>query len=199
MRVVGSHVQESQKFSLVTTGSFQAEGRCEVNQCPRDCSAHGSCVSGTCRCDLPFYGPDCRIEMPRLVSGKPSELSVSSSRWAFYAFLCEKSSTLWTLTTEGKGNPNYFVAHERIPALSDFDLRNTDLGARAFMWQTMPASGIYVLGINAYCCDSANVTVSLTLDGASNCGSEILDQGEECDDGNSNSLDGCSAFCRVER
>jgi cysteine-rich repeat protein len=31
----------------------------------------------------------------------------------------------------------------------------------------------------------------------SNCGNGVLDQGEQCDDGNKNAGDGCSAICQI--
>ena len=49
------------------------------------------------------------------------------------------------------------------------------------------------IAIGLICC-----TCSATL-GESLCGNGILDQGEQCDDGNVKPLDGCSANCEIEQ
>jgi cysteine-rich repeat protein len=187
------------QFAVVVTGSMSPQSSCPTPTCPSSCSNHGSCVSASCVCDAGFFGPTCGVSMPQIVSGRSFSVSVSSSRWSYYAFNIDSGITSWSLSFTGTGDPNYYVARDRIPTLTDADLRATSVGASATLTPASVIPGVYVLGIRAYCCADATAVVTLTTTGTSKCGNGVVDVGEACDDGNTASGDGCTWFCQVER
>jgi hypothetical protein len=95
-------VTTSQEFSLVVTGTaFAQASNCSWPSCASDCSGHGSCVSGACVCDATYFGPDCSARMPRVRNSVGLSISVSSSRWSFYAFYVDTAVTSWSLSFTG--------------------------------------------------------------------------------------------------
>jgi hypothetical protein len=103
VRVATAHVvTTTQGFSLVVTGTFvQKQEDCSWQACPSNCSNHGVCMNGACACDMGFFGPDCGVRMPRITNGVAFPISVSSSRWSFYAFYVDNAVTSWTLSFKG--------------------------------------------------------------------------------------------------
>lgn len=200
VRVVGSNVETEMTFSLVVTGIFDIQPSCLWLSCPNDCSGHGSCVRGACQCAQMYYGLDCSLEMPRLVSGVPFALSVSNYRWSFYAFRLVSASS-WSLSISGSGQPNFYVAYNRLPSLVEHDWSDVEDGASA-SFEASSSAGLYILGVHAYCCDPAKATAILSVEEgllvAQVCGNAVLESGEECDDSNVMTGDGCSTLCKVE-
>ncbi len=207
VRIKASHMSTSaQNVSLVVSGNFVVKNNCSWDGCPNDCSGHGACSSGRCVCDAGYHGPDCSVKMPVLVSGVPKSISVTASRWSFYAFHVYEGVTKWSLSFDGPlesaADPNYYVARGYVPTLTDYDFRDMLPGTVGNIDSGMNVTpGVYVLGMLAYCCDDAVANVTLTLEAATGetCGNGKIDGNETCDDGNLIDEDGCSCFCQVER
>jgi cysteine-rich repeat protein len=137
--------------------------------------------------------------MPQIEPSVPFTATISTARWSFYAFYIDSGVSSWSVSFSGTGDPNYYIARDRIPSLTDSDFRDVRPGPVAVFSPGGVVPGLYVIGIRAYCCDDATAVVDLVVRGTPICGDGKIDAGEECDDGNVRSGDGCSFFCRIER
>ncbi len=136
--------------------------------------------------------------MPQIVPGVPFTATISTARWSFYTFHVDSGITSWSVSFSGTGDPNYYIARDRIPSLTDYDFRDVRPGPDAAFSPVAVAPGLYVVGVLAYCCEDATAIIRLEVRGTPICGDGKIDPEEECDDGNVRSGDGCSFFCRIE-
>lgn len=131
-------------FALVVTGDFTGPSTCSWPSCPNGCSGHGSCVAGACACTLGYFTPDCSLRMPEISAGMPKAIAVSSSRWAYYVFNIQSGATAWTLSFKGSGDPNYYIARGRLPTMTDYDYKDTAVGATATFRSSVVVAGVHV-------------------------------------------------------
>jgi hypothetical protein len=77
----------------------------------------------------------------------------------------------------GTGQPNYYVARGRRPTLADYDFRDITAGATATIRTSRIFPGVYVVGVQAYCCVGATSLATLIMSGPTNCGNGVIDSG----------------------
>ena len=80
----------------------------------------------------------------------------------------------------GTGQPNYYIARRRRPTLADYDFRDVSAGATATIRTSLIYQGVYVIGVQAYCCVGATSLATLITSGPTNCGNGQIDSGVSC-------------------
>ena len=93
-------------------------------------------------------------------------------------------------------NPSFLDARD---AIVTADLIDNDGANQCLIWEAFARRG---MGESAIASSAGSVAVTEAFDVpancASQCGNGVQDVGEQCDDGNNLSFDGCAANCRTE-
>jgi cysteine-rich repeat protein len=95
------------------------------------------------------------------------------------------------VATDGDGDALYFDA----AGLPEGLVIDHDTGEIS---GTLASSGAYIVTASASDGPAVSVVSFAWTVAAPFCGDDILDEGEECDDGNAEEGDGCSAACAIE-
>jgi hypothetical protein len=82
--------------------------------------------------------------MPEITAGTPKPIAVTSARWAYYLFNIPAGATSWALSFRGAGDPNYYVARGRVPTMTDYDYKDTAIGATAVFRSATVVPGAHV-------------------------------------------------------
>ena len=180
VRIDGSDVPYSpQNFSMVVTGMFSVHESCsqELN-CPGNCSGHGQCVQGLCVCDLAYSGLNCSLKNVVLDCGSTYEISLSSGGWSYYMLGLPGITQEWNLSLiTDSGFSGFFVAFNHTPNAYTYDIEGNFTNTSAYfncaasctLATNRAGSGMWVLGVTAYCCTTINVTARLTFNSVVGC------------------------------
>ncbi len=139
VRVVGTDVPVGpQRFAVVITAPrLLLLSNCppEPLECADGCSGHGKCgAGGLCECVPGFGGYRCEEVFSSLLCGDAGrQLVVSSSGWAFYILALRGAADQpWRLELRSSaGDPDYFLAFNRLPRVVDYDLALADASGDA--------------------------------------------------------------------
>ncbi len=118
----------------------------------------------------------------------PSGLSITMSSTNFV-------SLVWS---DNSGNEDSMVVERSRDNFVTIE-SSTTLGANALFYNdTQIISGTYYYRVKATNCAGSSSYSNIVVYAPPVCGDKILSSGEQCDDGNLNTLDGCSATCQIE-
>ena len=198
VRIDGSDVPFSpQNFSMVITGMFSVHESCsqELN-CPGNCSGHGQCVQGLCVCDLAYSGLNCSLKNVVLDCGSTYEISLSSGGWSYYMLGLPGITQEWNLSLiTDSGFSDFFVAFNHTPNAYTYDIEGNFTNTSAYfncaasctLATNMAGSGMWVLGVTAYCCTPINVTALLTCNSVVGCAAGFTLKTDGCSPCNTSS------------
>ena len=198
VRIDGSDVPFSpQNFSMVITGMFSVRQSCsqELN-CPGNCSGHGQCVQGLCVCDLAYSGLNCSLKNVVLDCGSTYEISLSSGGWSYYMLGLPGITQEWNLSLiTDSGFSDFFVAFNHTPNAYTYDIEGNFTNTSAYfncaasctLATNMAGSGMWVLGVTAYCCTPINVTALLTCNSVVGCAAGFTLKTDGCSPCNTSS------------
>eukprot|EP01087_Luapelamoeba_hula_P011512 TRINITY_DN313_c0_g1_i1.p1 TRINITY_DN313_c0_g1~~TRINITY_DN313_c0_g1_i1.p1 ORF type:complete len:607 (-),score=68.39 TRINITY_DN313_c0_g1_i1:75-1829(-) len=147
-----------QKTTLFLLGILALAGIIELisaQQCPNNCSSHGTCQNGVCECSVGWGDLDCSISATAL--NPPTHLAnqeVNIREWKFYYTHATSSSgeIKWVVqsATTNSGDVDIFVQKDRFPTRSDYLARNITTAASFELAYTPTATGVYYVGIYAF-------------------------------------------------
>ena len=198
VRIDGSDVPFSpQNFSMVITGMFSVRQSCsqELN-CPGNCSGHGQCVQGLCVCDLAYSGLNCSLKNVVLDCGSTYEISLSPGGWSYYMLGLPGITQEWNLSLiTDSGFSDFFVAFNHTPNAYTYDIEGNFTNTSAYfncaasctLATNMAGSGMWVLGVTAYCCTPINVTALLTCNSVVGCAAGFTLKTDGCSPCNTSS------------
>ena len=78
--------------------------------CPLDCSQHGTCSVGVCRCELPWADQDCNLKISYLELGQNYDLIVPPGTYRFFSTLYSQQNTLQLSLNRLQSNARVFVS-----------------------------------------------------------------------------------------
>eukprot|EP00286_Rhodomonas_abbreviata_P000935 CAMPEP_0181288558 /NCGR_PEP_ID=MMETSP1101-20121128/398_1 /TAXON_ID=46948 /ORGANISM="Rhodomonas abbreviata, Strain Caron Lab Isolate" /LENGTH=1599 /DNA_ID=CAMNT_0023392691 /DNA_START=371 /DNA_END=5171 /DNA_ORIENTATION=- len=161
-----------QHFALVVTGQRMAVRECShIAQCPMNCSEIGTCENGVCKCPFSHRGLRCELKNTELRLDEPVRDSIVTGGWNYFYWRAKPRDVWWVMmsVSEAYSDPDMFIAYNRMPTLSDYDGANLyppGLKTQYFSSSVMDQyvtneTGVWVLGINVYCCYTATINVLL--------------------------------------
>jgi len=160
---------------IITNGTLlchERDGKCSLDETTcnlmNNCTGHGQCITGKCKCDAGFYGGDCSITTTSLAAGT---ISLNATTWAYFT-LGSQSDIKAVTATSANGEFYVYTRKGNVPSQTFFEwfLQGVDL---QFVLSAQN-SGDFIAFFNPDFDKSINISVKLVESSSSEEGLSAL-------------------------